>query len=542
MLKNNCVLTSIRNWKFEISDMDGILNPVKDFNRVTGSSELILQLEFQQPPDSDEIYIHTDLPETQWGRIKFKKNEDPCIYTLSIDLPKGGFFSFRFFMVQGHDAFWEPGDYHRLLVDPDFMHNLRMYTLIPTVSGTIADWTAKLDEISDLGFNAVHILPFTAMGPSQSPYAAADLFKLDPGYRGDEADFELFAQKAADNGIRICFDIVLNHLSDQNELTRTNGHWFISDKERADGLKRAGCWHMNSWISWEDLVLINYDHPAEKIKHDIYEYMLSYVLFWVKKVEKCGAVIRLDNLHSSNMEFIKWFIHRLRKFSPGIIILSEFFGSDEDLIKGVSSLGLNLLTANTWEQPFAPRLQQYFQFIHDSRDTLRYMIQPTSHDTGAAAQLFGTALSSIPRYFCCALMGTGQSGAVQGFENGYPRKVEFIGYQGKVDLSGELDLTDFIKSVNSILSAEPLLRKGGNIKFIETGNDSLIICERTDSKTGRKILLAANFNTNSPQSFSAGHIPEFKLIYALDAQTEYVNEHLIVNLGKCGVAALLIKE
>ena len=48
-----------------------------------------------------------------------------------------------------------------ILIDPGQVDGLRIYTLVPTVSGTISDWKADLKRIHDMGFNAIHLLPIT---------------------------------------------------------------------------------------------------------------------------------------------------------------------------------------------------------------------------------------------------------------------------------------------------------------------------------------------------------------------------------------------
>src|SRR6202044_1573545 len=54
-----------------------------------------------------------------------------------------------------------------ILIDPPQVDALRIYTLIPAVSGTIADWKSDLMRIAQMGFNAIHILPVTAMDASE---------------------------------------------------------------------------------------------------------------------------------------------------------------------------------------------------------------------------------------------------------------------------------------------------------------------------------------------------------------------------------------
>ena len=125
-----------------------------------------------------------------------------------------------------------------------------MYTLIPAVSGTISDWIDMLPHIAGLGFNAIHILPMTSLDVSESPYSAYDLFSIDSAYNGhNNRDgftlFEKFVEKAQELGIRLCFDLVLNHIGIRSKMAHMCPEWIVPDKSEKDGLKRSGCWHMN---------------------------------------------------------------------------------------------------------------------------------------------------------------------------------------------------------------------------------------------------------------------------------------------------------
>ncbi|HEX8914577.1 MAG TPA: hypothetical protein VF796_19665, partial [Humisphaera sp.] len=48
-----------------------------------------------------------------------------------------------------------------VLVDPPQVDHLRLYTLVPGASGSMAEWAAALPKIRAMGFNAVHLLPLT---------------------------------------------------------------------------------------------------------------------------------------------------------------------------------------------------------------------------------------------------------------------------------------------------------------------------------------------------------------------------------------------
>ncbi len=535
MSRNNILLK--RDYNVVIYVNGQSIDKIPHLQRLYESDKLQIEVAFAEAEEIKRVYLHTDTMSADWQMIPFKKVNG--IFVIELSGLRGGRSAWRIAAETNHNIEWEPAEYHQVLADPDFMKTITMYTLIPNVSGTMKDWTRGLKTLKDLGFNAVHILPFTKMGSSESPYAAADLFSIDNAYADSVGDFKSFSAEAVKLGITICLDIVLNHVSSDNILCSKHAEWVIPDKQRADKMKRAGCYHQNSWISWEDLVLLNYDHPDPSVKKELYEYMYSYVEFWIRAAGEGRVMIRLDNLHSSNENFIKWLLPAVRKKYPEVIILSEFFGADYHIEDAVMNYGLNLVTGNSWEYPFAPGLQRYIDSIHKSSGIARYLLTPVSHDTGTAAQLFGKACSSVPRYAACALMGTGITGIVQGYEDGVSEKIDFIGRKGIMPEGSERDFRAFISAVNKLLQNEPSLSWTGNVEFFDTGCDSLIVCRRRDG-SGESILIAVNLDINKSHSFNYSLIGTAEPLLYENAEVKYHVSDAVLNitLGACGACAV----
>src|SRR5436309_15842017 len=101
---------------------------------------------------------------------------------------------------------------------------LRIYNLFPTLAGSIAGWTAELPRIAGMAFNAVYLNPFHYPGFSGSIYAVKDYYRLNPRLRGKAraSDDELlrgFTKAAAEHGLRVIMDLVVNHTAKDSPLT-----------------------------------------------------------------------------------------------------------------------------------------------------------------------------------------------------------------------------------------------------------------------------------------------------------------------------------
>ena len=95
----------------------------------------------------------------------------------------------------------------------------------------------KLPYLHDLGVDCLWLLPFYKSPMKDDGYDIADFYSIQPEY-GTMDDFKAFIKDAHELGIRVIADLVLNHVSDQNE-------WFIEAKKGKDSPKR-------DWFVWSD--------------------------------------------------------------------------------------------------------------------------------------------------------------------------------------------------------------------------------------------------------------------------------------------------
>lgn len=393
-----------------------------------------------------------------------------------------------------------------ILIDPPQVDALRIYTLIPTVSGDIADWKDDLKRISDMGFNAIHLLPITAMDTSQSPYSAKDLFDIDHSYliTGSKQDglsqLADFIAAAKTLKIRLVFDLVLNHVGVNSRMATTAPDWITPDQNEPDGLKRASYWCSQGWRSWNDLVLINYEHPSEGIRSEIWAYMIDYAVFWAKYADDTGGFVRFDNLHSSDPAFVSALTNALHSSYPQVGILAEYFTDENTLLRTGPEWGLNLNLATPWNSKFVPGLRDYLTYIHRVSEHIRYFMPITSHDCGSPAQEFGTADATVPRYVAAALLGTGATGIPQGVELGEKERIVFIGRKPRMAFPAKARFAAFIGRVNAILAKYPAFRRGENCWFVDGGHPAIIAAFRRDSDPKTQgFLVVCNFDTSNSQ-------------------------------------------
>jgi Glycogen debranching enzyme, glucanotransferase domain len=445
----------------------------------------------------------------EWNKVPFTLKDDKTL-TCSIVPERTGLFSFwtQFSIDDGQTWIHDPVPDAWVLVDPPQVDHLRMYTLIPNVSGTFTDWAAELERIKSLGFNAVHFLPLTTLDTSRSPYSARNLFDVDPSYADTKStlgrleQLEAVVERAKELGIRLCFDLVLNHVGTDSDLARQAPEWITPDTTSPDGLRRARYLSDQGWQPWNDLVLINYEHPSQRIRAAIWDYMQEYALFWGHYASETNGFVRFDNLHSSDKNFIEALTVRLRQAYPNLGIIAEYFTDSGTLLDTVPKWGLNLVLATPWDHRWVKQLRDYLKYIHSVSDHVRFFMPVTSHDSGTPTQEFGSGLATIPRYVAAALLGTGATGITQGVEWGQKEKINFIGAPNKLIQPGSPEICEMLVKVNEILATHPAFRRGDNYQFVDDGHHAVIAVFRKDDQPGKiGYLVLCNFDIMGEQNF-----------------------------------------
>ncbi|KAA0234282.1 MAG: Oligo-1,6-glucosidase [Acidimicrobiales bacterium] len=118
--------------------------------------------------------------------------------------------------------------------------------------GDLAGIIDKLDHIAEVGFGTVWVSPFFSSPQEDFGYDVSDYCDVAPEY-GTLADAEQLVEQAHARGLKVVFDLVLNHTSDQHpwfqesRRSRTNdkADWYIWRDGRGKGGRRKP----NNWRS-----------------------------------------------------------------------------------------------------------------------------------------------------------------------------------------------------------------------------------------------------------------------------------------------------
>ncbi|MBF0197670.1 MAG: hypothetical protein HQL32_08160, partial [Planctomycetes bacterium] len=454
------------------------------------------ELDFLRMKLNEKQTLKVNAPELAGAKVWLKgnfpgdtqemKETQPGEFTCDFSSSKPGkfFFHCEFTLKGQKNLERDKAPRTRVLVDPAQLDNIRLYSFLPNVSGNITQWMEELDRIKELGFNMIHLLPITVMDTSESPYSAKDLFDVDPYYRDPDQpgtaldQFEKFVQKAKKLGLGLCFDLVLNHIGINSYMAQKCPDWLIRDEKSADGFKRAGCQLGDNWHIWTDLALINYEHADRQIRERIWDYMEKYIEFWGAYAQETKGMIRLDNLHSSNLNFISKALRNLKEKAPDLIILAELFCEGKEIKQYIFDFHLHLLMATPWETPFVPQLRDMVSFNHNAYPAIQFIFPISSHDSGTPSQEFHDVKATVPRYALASLFSTGATGMCQGVEYGWPEKIDFIKKQDKLSLECHQQFHQEISEMNGLMEKYKAFKTGGNIRLIDRHHEAVLAALR----------------------------------------------------------------
>ncbi len=129
--------------------------------------------------------------------------------------------------------------------NPDWWKSTTVYQIYPrsfydTNGDGIGDLQGiieKLDYLKDLGYETIWISPFTESPQRDFGYDISNYTAISPQY-GTMELFDSLLQAVHQRGMKLMFDLVMNHTSDQHE-------WFKESSSSRDNLKA-------DWYVWKD--------------------------------------------------------------------------------------------------------------------------------------------------------------------------------------------------------------------------------------------------------------------------------------------------
>lgn len=509
----------------------------KKVMRIFAHQKFKINLMFEHDIDKERLYIYA-----KWnGEWSFRRLLQNHLHEFELEVTEPGVYEYALSVLDlnGKICSWLPLPYCTLFVDPPSCQSINFYTFIPTVSGSYKDWFHDFLKIKEMGFDYIHLLPIVKMDSSESPYACSDFFEIDPAYCDGVPTKKIINEMISycnKNQIRLCIDLVFNHVGVCHKICTDMPHWVKLDDQYKDGLKRAGCWHGNNWVVWEDIVLLNFEHPNEDIRMDLFNYVSKYALFWAKVAASTNGMIRYDNLHSSNFDFIKHVTKSIKAKYPELIVLSELFCGEEVRDKYRVDSHSNLLFATPWMNPYAAQLRKQIISIHESFDSVNYLFPISSHDSPSAYEMYGSHVAAVTRYAVHVFFGLGAVGVTQGIEYKVEKKIPFIGVSARSEKVIDDEIFSKLRILNVLNKTYKAFGLKHNVKFIDYEHSAILAGVRIGfSVSEPDFLIVANLNSSHEESLTIEDeiVQQFEPINLLTKETVTLKNIMKIAAGQC---------
>src|SRR5215216_3019264 len=207
--------------------------------------------------------------------------------------------------------------------NPAWVERAVVYGVIPAKFGQPAfdAITKRLDDLADLGINAIWLAPVNVSPPGDYGYAVVDYFDLNHGY-GTKEDFHRLVQEAHARGMRVLMDFVPNHSSAQHP-------YFLSAKEGGSDspywnfYDRDASGQPTHYFDWTHLPNLNYENP------EVRNMMIEAFAYWVREFDVDG--FRVDacwGVKQRRPDFWLQWRRELKRGKPDLMLLAEASARD----------------------------------------------------------------------------------------------------------------------------------------------------------------------------------------------------------------------
>ncbi|MFA9446138.1 alpha-amylase family glycosyl hydrolase [Egicoccus sp. AB-alg6-2] len=188
--------------------------------------------------------------------------------------------------------------------------------LMDWMGGDLAGVRQRLDHVVELGANTLWLSPVTP-GPGYHGYHPTDLTDVDPRF-GDRDELVALVREAHARGVKVIYDLVLNHTSDQHP-------WFVAARADCDGSPYVAWYEFRDcpdryagFAGLAELPELDLDHP--EVRAWVFDEVLP---FWLDEIGVDG--FRLDHAQGPSRAFWDAFRAEVDARWPGTFLLGEIW-------------------------------------------------------------------------------------------------------------------------------------------------------------------------------------------------------------------------
>jgi 1,4-alpha-glucan branching enzyme len=203
------------------------------------------------------------------------------------------------------------------------------------LKGEFQDVIDKLDYLSDLGVNAIELLPMQEYpGDFHQGYNTRYYFATESSY-GSSTDLKQLIDECHGRGIRFIMDGIFNHSDPECPLTQIDHDYWYHHEPQHDP--------SNTWGPE-----FNYEHYDENLDiKPAWDFIGKVVKYWVEEYHIDG--IRFDATRQiDNYDFLHWIAHQARETAA----MKPFFNVAEHIPEAPDITGFKGPMDACWHESF----------------------------------------------------------------------------------------------------------------------------------------------------------------------------------------------
>ena len=178
----------------------------------------------------------------------------------------------------------------------------------------------KLDYLSELGINAIALMPLTEYaGDYRWGYMPLHFFALESSY-GKPHDFKQFVDHCHARGIRVLIDCIFNHTNEESPLLKIDrDYWYYHDRHYPED-------DANYWGAE-----LNYElYDSDRNIRPTWNFVRDIVQFWIDEYHIDG--IRYDAVRQiANYEFFGWLFEQVKVTSKPFYQIAEHIPDSSEI-------------------------------------------------------------------------------------------------------------------------------------------------------------------------------------------------------------------
>ena len=384
----------------------------------------------------------------------------------------------------------------------------------PGTHGTLKDVTARIPEVSTMGFDVLYLPPIHPIGTAfrkgknnsttaepgdvGSPWAIGN---ADGGHKaiakelGNFSDFAELVKTANASGIDLALDIAFQ-CSPDHPWVKQHPEWF---QIRPDGSIQYA---ENPPKKYQDIYPLNFESSDWA---SLWQELFSVFAFWIGKGVR---VFRVDNPHTKALPFWEWCIAEVRKTHPEVIFLAEAFTRPHvmyGLAKGGYTQSYPYFSWRTEKQ----ELTEYMEEVSTPpvSEFFRPNLWPNTPDILPGFLQTTNPAAFMQRVILAATLGASYGVYGPAFElmehlPAKPGSEEYL-HSEKYQLrdwqrDDPKSLAPLLTLLNTIRHGHPALQTNETLRFHTIGNDQLICYSK---RAGDDVILCVvNLDTNEVQT------------------------------------------